>query len=77
MTDLKTEIERIERHAHAPEIVDKASDEYDHDDLAEICAAVETTVRDESLERDVGKHGGIACLYLVIDRLAEQDGGGD
>lgn len=66
-------VERMGRHTLAPAIVSKAAEEEDHDDLAEIAAAVEQTVREESLERDVGRHGGIAVLYMVIDRLAELD----
>lgn len=71
MTDIQTRIERMERHAHAPEIVEKAGREYETEALAEVASAVEVTLRDECQERDIGKHGGIGVLYLVVDRLAE------
>lgn len=71
MNDIAAAIERMDRHAHAPEVVEKAGLEHDTEDLAEIASAVEVTLREECQERDVSKHGGIGVLYLVIDRLAE------
>lgn len=83
--DIEKTIERADRHAHAPAVIKKAANNQDHDDLGEICSEIEKTVREESTDRDVGKHAGIACLYMVVDRLAElgersetdEDGGGD
>lgn len=40
MSDLQTALERAERHAHAPLIIQSVIDEYDTDTLAEICAEV-------------------------------------
>lgn len=73
MSDLQNTIKQIERLQYAPQLVRGQADEHGVETLAEICAEVEMTVRDESLERDVGKHGGIACLYMVISRLSEDD----
>lgn len=65
-------LEQADRHAHAPLVIRKALDEYDVELLAEVAAEVEETVRHESIERGIGKHGGIAVLYTVINRLADQ-----
>jgi hypothetical protein len=66
-------LQNIQRQNIAPTLVEQVREEEDHEDLARVCAEVETTVRNESKDRDLGKHAGIAALYLVIDRLASPE----
>lgn len=66
-------IKQIQRLEYAPTLADEQIEEHGVETLSEICSEVEKTVREESLDRGVGKRGGIVCLYMVISRLAEAD----
>lgn len=70
MTDHVTRAEHIERARTLPALEDKVTDDHSVDELAEVCTAVETELREECQGRDIGKHGGILCLYMVIERLS-------
>lgn len=70
---LEDHLRLLEQQEVAPVLLEKVADANDHDDLADVCAAVETTVREECQDRDLGKHAGIACLYMVVNRLANPE----
>lgn len=67
-------IRMIEQENVSPALLDQVTEENDTEALAEVMAQVRVTVQEECEQRDLGKHAGIACLYMVIDHLA--DGGG-
>ena len=60
----------LQQREVAPLLVQKVASEEDIDDLSQVCAVVEATVREECQERDLTKHAGIAACYMVVNRLS-------
>jgi len=79
--DLERHLELLEQQQAAPEVVKKAREGNETEQIAEVCGEVEATLRTECQSRSMDKHDGIACLFLVVNRLADPDrepvGGGD
>ena len=66
-------VQMIQQQQVAPTLVEKVGEEEDIVALAEVCAAVEGTLRDECQERDLSKHAGQAVCYMVVNRLANPE----
>lgn len=75
--NLEDHIRMIQQQRIAPELVEKVYEEEDVDALAEVCADLELMLREECKERGLSKHAGQAACFLVVNRLANPEGGDD
>lgn len=71
--NLVDHVAMIEQQQAAPVLVQDVINEEDVDALAEVCAEVETVLREECQDRDLSKHAGQAACYMVVNRLANPE----
>jgi len=70
--DLQTQLEMIQEQRMAPKLGEEIAEKEDEEEVAEVCAEVETYLQEKCQERGLNKHAGIAVCYLVVNRLADE-----
>ena len=75
--EIQDHIRMVQQQQVAPELIEEVADQEDTDELAEVCAELEATVREACQERGLSKHAGQAACYLVVNRLATPEEDGD
>lgn len=71
--NVRDHIEMLQQQQVAPQLLEKVSEEEDTEALAEVCAEVETTLREECQDRGLSKHAGQAACFMVVNRLANPE----
>lgn len=72
--DIQSHVDMLRQQAVAPALVERVAADEDVEELSEVCAAVESTLRVECEARGLSKHAGQAVCYLVVNKLADPEG---
>jgi len=75
--EIQDHIQMVQQQQVAPALIEKVAEQEDTGELAEVCAELEATVREACQDRGLSKHAGVAACYMVVNRLANPEEGGD